>query len=164
MNLLQKFEYWGDRHHPKWLDIIRIVLGIFLCYKGVDFLRNTSGLISIMSTNIKFSSFVLVLLGHYVTFAHILGGFFLAIGLFTRAACIIQIPILIGAIILVNINTTKGAFSPYSELFLSIIVLLLLIYFLIIGNGPLAVKIPPEEHLKEHEAYIHRIKEDRHEL
>lgn len=159
MNLIEKFEYWGDRHHPKWLDIIRIALGIFLCYKGVDYLRNTSELISLMQNTSPFSEFMIILVGHYVTFAHIIGGFFLAIGMFTRAACIIQIPILIGAIIFVNIGATRNAFSPYSELFLSIIVLLLLIYFLIIGNGPLSVKVPPEEHLKEHEDYIRKVKE-----
>jgi hypothetical protein len=36
-------------------------------------------------------------------------------------------------------------FSPYSVIVLSILVLLLLIYFLIIGNGPLSVKMPEEE-------------------
>ena len=159
MNLLEKFEYWGDRHHPKWLDIIRIVLGIFLCYKGVDFLRNTSDLISLMTLRSPFSSFVIILVAHYVAFAHVIGGLFLTIGMFTRAACLIQIPILMGAIIFVNINATRNAFSPYSELFLSILILLLLIYFLIIGNGPLSVKIPPEEHLKEHEDYIKKVKE-----
>lgn len=159
MNLLEKFEYWGDRHHPKWLDIIRIALGIFLCYKGVDFLRNTSDLISLMTLRSPFGSFVIILVAHYVAFAHIIGGFFLTIGMFTRAACLIQIPILLGAIIFVNINATRNAFSPYSELFLSILILLLLIYFLIIGNGPLSVKMPPEEHLKEHEDYINKVKE-----
>jgi hypothetical protein len=38
--------------------------------------------------------------------------------------------------------------------------LLLLIYFLIIGNGPMAIKIPTEEHLKEHENYIRQVKEN----
>ena len=164
MNLIEKFEYWGDRHHPKWLDLIRIALGIFLCYKGVDFLRNTSSLISLMKNTSPFSEFMIILIGHYVTFAHILGGLFLTIGMFTRAACLIQIPVLMGAIVFVNINATRDAFSPYSELFLSIIILLLLIYFLIIGNGPLSVKMPPEEHQKEHEDYINRIKKDRHEI
>ena len=158
MNLIEKFENWGDRHHPKWLDIIRIALGVFLCYKGVDFLRNTSSLISLMTLRSPFSSFVIILLGHYVAFAHIIGGFFLAIGMFTRAACIIQIPILLGAIIFININATREAFNPYSELFLSIIVFLLLVYFMIIGNGPLSLKMPKEEKLKEHEDYINRVK------
>ena len=146
MNLLQKFEYWGDRHHPKWLDIIRIALGVFLLYKGVDFLRNTSELVTLMSLRSPFSSFLIILLGHYVTFAHILGGFFLTIGMFTRAACLIQIPILLGAIIFVNFS--QDVLKPYSGLFLSILILLLLIYFLIVGNGPLSVKFPEEEKKK----------------
>jgi putative oxidoreductase len=145
MNLLEKFENWGDQHHPKWLDIIRIALGIFLCYKGIDFLRNTSGLISLMSNRSPFGSLVVILLAHYVSFAHILGGFFMTIGMFTRAACLIQIPIMIGAIIFVNISATQDALRPYSELFLSVIILLLLIYFLIVGNGPWSIKFPAEE-------------------
>ena len=149
MNLLEKLEYWGDRHHPKWLDIIRIALGIFLCYKGIDFLRNTSTLISAMEIRSPFSSFVIILLGHYVSFAHIIGGFFMTIGMFTRAACLIQIPILLGAIIFINFPT--DVLQPYNELFLSILVLLLLIYFLIVGNGPLSVKMPPEEEKQHHD-------------
>lgn len=158
MNLLKKFESWGNRHHPKWLDIIRIALGLFLCYKGVDFLRNTSELIAVMELTSPFSEFMIILVAHYVTFAHLIGGLFLAIGMFTRAACLIQIPILLGAIIFVNIGATQPAFSPYSELFLSVIVLLLLFYFLIIGNGPLSVKMPPEEHAKAHQDYIDKVK------
>ena len=150
MNLREKFEDWGDRHHPKWLDIIRTALGIFLCYKGIDFLRNNGSLISLMKNTSPFSEFAIILLGHL--------GLFLTIGMFTRAACLIQIPVMIGAVVFVNINGTRYTFSPYSELFLSIIILLLLIYFLIIGNGPLSVKIPPEEHLKEHEDYINKVK------
>ncbi|UEG48774.1 DoxX family protein [Ferruginibacter lapsinanis] len=143
MNLLQKFEYWGDRHHPKWLDVIRIALGIFLCYKGIDYLRNTSELIGLMTNRSPFGSFLIILLAHYVTFAHILGGFLLIIGFLTRLACLIQIPILLGAIILVNI--TQDVTRPYSDLFLSIIILLLLIYFLIVGNGPWGIKLPDEK-------------------
>ncbi|MFZ1784800.1 MAG: DoxX family protein [Ferruginibacter sp.] len=158
MNTIEKFKTWGDKHHPKWLDIIRIVLGIFLCYKGIDFLRNTSNIISMMQNTSFFSEFMIILIGHYVAFAHILGGFFLTLGLFTRAACIIQLPILLGAIVFININATHDAFSPYSELFLSILIFLLLFYFLIIGNGPLSVKVPPEEHLKEHRNYEHKVK------
>lgn len=143
MNILQRIEHWGDSHHPKWLDIIRIVLGIFLCYKGIDFLRNMGTLMGMMPINVEFDSLMFIVLGHYVVFAHIVGGILLIIGLFTRFACLIQIPVLLAAVILVN---TKGdMMRPYSELFLSIIVLLLLIYFLIVGNGPWSYKLAEEE-------------------
>jgi uncharacterized membrane protein YphA (DoxX/SURF4 family) len=79
----------------------------------------------------------------YAAFAHTIGGILLVLGLFTRLACLIQIPVLIGAIIFVTSN--HDMLRPYSELFLSILILLLLIYFLIVGNGPLSFKIPEEE-------------------
>src|SRR6185503_17695023 len=133
MNILQRLEIWGDTHHPKWVDIIRILLGIFLCYTGIDFLRNMGKLMGVMPINVEFGSLMYILLGHFVVFAHIVGGILMTIGLFTRFACLIQIPILLAAVILVPL---KGEMTrPYSE-FLSIIVLLLLVYFLIVGNGP----------------------------
>lgn len=134
MNLIQRLGYWGDRHHPKWMDLVRIALGVFLCYKGVEFLQNMSMMMNLMEAQVPFGSFMLIILGHYIVFAHIVGGFLLALGILTRFACLIQIPILIGALIF--INTSGSLMQPYSELFLSILVLLLLIYFLIIGNGP----------------------------
>lgn len=143
MNLLHRLERWGDAHHPKWLDIIRIVLGVFLCYKGVLFLQNMDELTGLMANKFPFSTFALILLGHFIAFAHIAGGFLIAIGLFTRFAAAIQIPILLGAIIFVNI--AGFALKSHSELFLSIIVLLLLVYFLIVGNGPWSAKFTEEE-------------------
>jgi putative oxidoreductase len=144
MDILHRFEYWGDHHHPKWVDIIRIALGIFLCYKGIDFLRNTSLLISLMSQGRdNFGSFLTVFLAHVIPFVHIVGGIMLVLGLFTRFACLIQIPVLIGAIIF--IKTASNVFLPYSELLVTITVLLLLFYFLIAGNGPLAFKIAEEK-------------------
>jgi putative oxidoreductase len=143
MNLLQRFEYWGDRHHPKWMDIVRIALGIFLCYKAIDFLNNMSDLVNLMSHKTSFGSFTYILAGHYAVFAHLLGGILLIFGVLTRFACLIQIPVLLGAIFFVGSN--GDMLRPYSELFLSILVLLLLIYFLIAGNGPWSVKMKEEK-------------------
>lgn len=134
MNLAQRLELWGDRHHPKWLDIVRIVLGIFLCVKGVQFLQNMSTLMGMMTNSLSFDAFVIVMLSHYVVCAHLLGGVLLTLGLLTRFACLIQIPILVGAIFFVN--SSGGYFKPFSELLLSVVVLLLLGLFLVVGNGP----------------------------
>ena len=137
MNILQRLEYWGDRHHPRWMDIVRIALGLFLVYKGVDFLNNMSELISLMTSNKYPTSFWFILAGHYTVFAHIVGGICLALGVFTRLACIIQIPVLLGVVFFVSTN--EEMLRPYSELFLTILVLLLLIYFLVAGNGPWSI-------------------------
>jgi putative oxidoreductase len=135
MNVLQRLEFWGDRHHPKWADIFRFVLGIFLCYKGIDFLENMSGMIGRMGSFLPNSYFALSLLGHYIVFAHLVGGLMLAVGLLTRAACIMQLPILIGAIFFVN----QAMFRPFQEMAVTLICLAGLIYFLIAGNGPWSV-------------------------
>jgi uncharacterized membrane protein YphA (DoxX/SURF4 family) len=139
MNLLQRIEYWGDRHHPRWADIPRFALGIFLCYKGVEFLQNMSDMIGRIASSgvIPSGDFLLMLIGHYIVFAHIVGGLLLALGVLTRLACLIQIPILIGAIFL--INTPAMHYTSFSEVLLAILVLIGLIYFLVAGNGPWSV-------------------------
>ncbi|MEO6489311.1 MAG: DoxX family protein [Ferruginibacter sp.] len=143
MKLLHKLEHWGDSHHPKWLDIIRVAFGLFLCYKGFDFLQNMGSLIGKMNHKMPFGAFAFILLGHYVVFAHILGGLMIAAGFFTRFACLIQLPILLGAVFFINIG--GEIMRPYAELFTSILVLILLIYFLIIGNGRWALRLNEEE-------------------
>lgn len=137
MNYLQRMELWGDNHHPKWLDYIRIILGIFLCYKAIAFLVNTSYLISLMNkANMGISSFIIIFFGQFIVIVTLLSGIFLIFGIHTRLICIIQIPILIGAIILLNRSGSGAANTP--ELLLTILTLILLVCFFIIGNGPLS--------------------------
>ncbi len=59
MNLVQRVEHWGDTHHPQWLDIVRILLGVFLCYKGVDFLMNMGSMLSLITSKNVFWIFYL---------------------------------------------------------------------------------------------------------
>lgn len=127
MNYIERLEHWGDAHHPKWLDFVRIALGFFLLLKGVEFADNMNKLMAMISS-LPFGNLMMVILAHYVLFAHILGGVLLATGLLTRLACIIQIPVLIVAIF-------TNVFYQFSELTLSLLVLLLLVYFFIIGSG-----------------------------
>jgi uncharacterized membrane protein YphA (DoxX/SURF4 family) len=112
-----------------------VALGIFLCYKAISFLSNMSGLIGLLgSTNMATGSFALVLIGQMVVVFHLLGGFFIMIGLHTRLACLSQMPILIGAIVLLRFSGRENVAA--GELVLSIVVLALLVVFLIMGNGP----------------------------
>src|SRR5258708_23070842 len=137
MNLVQRLEHWGDTHHPKWLAFLRIALGIFLCYKGVELLMNMSTMLNLITNRMSFGSFTSMLMSNYIAFAHILGGILLILGVLTRFACLIQIPIVLGAIIF--INWSPEMYRPFSEQFLAIIVFLLLICFLIVGNGSLSL-------------------------
>lgn len=131
MNLVQRVEHWGDTHHPQWLDAVRILLGGFLCYKGVDFLMNMGTMLDLISNRMSFGSFTSMLMSNYIAFAQILGGILLILGALTRFACLIQIPILLGAIFFVN----SDLYRPLSAVILPIVVLILLLCFLVIGNG-----------------------------
>jgi len=139
MNLVQKIEHWGDVHHAKWLDIIRIVLGLLILSKGFAFVSDTEAQKDwiIQNSTFGFSGLMAMALVHTVALTHLVGGVLITMGLVTRFAVVIQIPILLGAIFFVNL--TQG-FSPLnSELWLSLIVLMLLILFWIVGSGPYSV-------------------------
>jgi len=137
MNVIQNIERWGDTHHPKWVDLIRALLGIFLFSKGIDFINNMERLTDLMAKSQFLASISLGILAHYIVLTHLVAGAMIATGLLTRLACITQIPILIGAVFLMQ--SSAGILAPYSMIWLSVIVLLLLIYFLISGSGPLSV-------------------------
>ncbi len=133
MSVVTDIERWGNNHRPGFLDIFRIALGVFLTYKGIMFIMSMDELEDTTAgINTWFAG---AFLAHYVIFAHILGGPLLAFGLFTRIMAALQIPILIGAVFLVN--APRGLFSVgnHMELEISIIVLIGLVVFIIFGAG-----------------------------
>ncbi len=132
-NLIQ-LEKWGDSHHPAWLDVLRILLGVFLFIKGASFIADTTASSALMQGS--YFNLWSVTIVHYVAFAHIFGGILIAIGCLTRIAIIFQIPILIGAVFFANIR--NGFASINSEFWLSVFTLFLLILFLIMGSGKIS--------------------------
>lgn len=142
MNVLHRIEHWGDTHHPAWTDALRIMLGIILVLKGISFISDTAYLHNLVG-GIHFGLFP-VMAVHYVAFAHLMGGFLIALGCLTRLMCILQLPILVAAVFFVNI---RQGFSPLnSELWLSLIVLVLLLIFVVIGSGRFSM----DEYVKQH--------------
>ncbi|MDR6786367.1 putative oxidoreductase [Pedobacter africanus] len=139
MTVIQKIERWGDVHHAKWLDVIRIVLGILIFSKGIAIVSNTNSLQDMLLQNntFGFSGMMWSLAIHIIGFVHLVGGLLIAIGLLTRFAAVIQIPILLCAVFFVNL--AQGFSALNSELWLSIIVLLLLVLFWVVGSGPFSV-------------------------
>jgi uncharacterized membrane protein YphA (DoxX/SURF4 family) len=127
MNYVQRIEHWGETHHPGWLDLVRIALGLFLVAKGVEFADNMNKLLNLMS-GLPFGNFMMIMLSHYVLFAYLLGGVLLATGLLTRFACMINLPVLITAI-------AMNVFQEFSELSVAVLMLVLIVYFMIIGSG-----------------------------
>lgn len=131
MNAITKIEHWGDHHRVHWLVVLRAALGVFIVYKGAFFAMNLEQLQD-MSTNLIYMS---VLAAHYVLFAHLLGGPLIILGYYTRTACLIQVPVLIGAIFFINAPKGFMMVGNQSELEVSIITLVLLLVFSVMGAG-----------------------------
>ena len=133
--MLHQIEKWSDTHHPRWLVLPRVALGVFLIIKGISFIRNTVYLESLLSaTTVGERAPWLALV---ITWLHLLCGLLIIIGLFTRLATLLMIPILLGAVIF--INAPKGIFAAESEFGFSLAILLMLIFFFIEGDGPLSL-------------------------
>jgi uncharacterized membrane protein YphA (DoxX/SURF4 family) len=122
--------------------IARIILGIILIAKGIFFISHAQQLKDLILTS-RFSGWVGFLTA-YVTFAHLFGGVFIIIGLFTRMAALIQVPVLLGALFFIlpvhEINDMG------SDIILSLIVLGLLVYVLRKGSGTISM----DDYLKHH--------------
>ena len=122
---------------PKWFTILRITLGFILFWKGISFIHDSARLEEmIYSTGIGLFDNNVQTVALIITYIHLLGGLFILVGLRTKLACAIQIPIVIGAIAFVNAKA--GMSISNFELILSIIVLVLLVLFLIKGSGILS--------------------------
>jgi uncharacterized membrane protein YphA (DoxX/SURF4 family) len=137
MNVVHKIEHWGDTHHPKFLDLVRVVLGVFLLLKGVAFMENTAYLRDLIDSQdvINLSPGVLMILIYYVVFAHMIGGILITLGIFTRLASIVQIPVVLGAVFLTGIFR-----EPINALeWPSVTALIFLSMFTILGSGPISL-------------------------
>jgi putative oxidoreductase len=135
MGFIQQVKNWTDAHNPKWLALIRVALGGALLLSGVNFLNDLPGLDRLIEEN-GLSAYG-DLIRNSVPWIHVAGGFLIIIGLFTRFAAFIQVPILVGAVLF--INSKKGFFGVQTDLVYSIILLVLLFVFVIEGSGPLSL-------------------------
>ncbi|GAC1301629.1 MAG: hypothetical protein NVSMB24_04800 [Mucilaginibacter sp.] len=147
MKVIYHLENWGNRHHPIAIDVLRILLGLFLLIKGYIFLQNIGYLKWILSTHelTNLSSGTITFIMSYVIFIHIAGGALIMLGILTRLASLLQLPIIIAAIFM--INDFKSVLN--TDLWLSVLSGILLLVFLLIGSGPLSLDhyfiIPKEE-------------------
>jgi putative oxidoreductase len=121
--------------NPVWMDALRIVLGLFLFVKGFSFLNNTSDVFNLLSEQHSLGALRKAPLLFSVF--HIVGGLMIAVGALTRLALLCQIPILLGAALVVN--PQQGTDMQNRELWVSMLVLSLLLFFMVKGPGRYSV-------------------------
>lgn len=140
MAILHQLDKWSTTH-PKLLLLLRAALGVALVSKGISFMSDIMSLKALLAQS--GFGFLPDWIAVVITWIHLLCGFLITIGLFTRLSALIQIPILIGAVI---INLSGGIFMPGSELVFSILILVLLVFFLFEGGGELSL----DDFIKKH--------------
>lgn len=121
-------------------ELLRIYLGVALFLKGIYFIGHMSDLFLHISHRFQYIDFIFA---HYVVLAHVVGGLFIALGLFTRYAALANIPVLFSAIVFVKIRL--GFFSSGAEFELAVMVFMLLLYYVVQGSG----KISLDSYIKE---------------
>ncbi|MBF9254859.1 DoxX family protein [Pontibacter sp. 172403-2] len=117
--------------NPVWMDGLRIALGLFLFIKGILFLEHTTDVFYMFSQHQDIISIRKASM--FTSAVHIIGGLMIAFGFLTRLALLCQIPVLLGAVLVVN--PQRGVDMGNAELWLSVIVLGLLVFFMIVGPG-----------------------------
>ncbi|SNZ00499.1 DoxX family protein [Flagellimonas pacifica] len=128
MGTVKSLNKWANAHTYYPLDLVRIALGVFLFYKGVEFMSNHEQMTIMVRPFQEMPGGMLLL--HYIAPAHFVGGLLIVFGLLTRWAAAAQLPILMGAVLtnfLGEMNTTN--------LLLATITLLACIFFFVYGSG-----------------------------
>lgn len=138
MKCVDEYLDWIEDRRDYFFELIRIYLGIALLIRGLYFFLPAGrevlvGFLDTMGGGWLSS----VLWGHYIIMAHLVGGFFLAIGLLTRLSALLQIPVLVGAVFFVHIQ--EGLFTLGQSLELAALVLFLLVMVFIRGPGVLSL-------------------------
>jgi putative oxidoreductase len=133
MNLLEKLQLRVSEH-PKFADLIRIVLGLILIWKGVAFILNLNVLhLYLQETGLNDSlaiSVAINLLAWLIIVLNLLGGISIALNIQTRFFCWLTLPILFGAVFLINMH--RGSFEIHTEFWLSLLSLLAIVFTLLI--------------------------------
>ncbi len=140
-------------HKEELVDIIRMYLGIVFIIKGFQFFLDINYLNQLIeSIGWQMGIYTILGLSHIIVFAHIIGGFFLVIGLLTKFVSAIQLPIVLSAIIFIHLK--EGILS--SSLHFAIFVFILSFVFALHGSSKLSVDYYLENY-KEHDIkFLHK--------
>lgn len=131
MSRWERLVAWVEKNRDLGLEIIRIYLGVGLFMKGVYFAGHTGAVVSLLdASQIDVAG---VALAHLVAGVHLVCGALVAVGLLTRVAAWAQVPILLGAVLLVHLR--EGLFGSSQNLEFALLVLLLLVLFGVTGGG-----------------------------
>lgn len=134
MNIFTKIAQWADNHNPKWLALVRLLLGAAILLRGVIFLDNSIELGKLVNAT-GFSNAELIT--GLLPWIHIASGFLLIIGLFCRFVAMVQIATIVASMIF--LYTPSPMFTTQMNVVYCLINILLLSVFVVEGSGTLSL-------------------------
>jgi uncharacterized membrane protein YphA (DoxX/SURF4 family) len=131
MKLFNKIVEWFNTNHDLAYSFIRIILGIALFVRGLILLSDPAAISELAGENKLYWWY------SYITIIHLIAGLLLTLGLITRIAALLQIPILVGAVFFIHMR--QGLVTEGQSLELSALVLVLLIIYFLFGSSSLSL-------------------------
>lgn len=128
MKAIVRMNKWANAHTTIYLDALRILLGVFLFWKGMQFAGQTDALVHLIQPKDPVPA--TMIFAHYIAMSHLAGGVLVAFGLLTRLALVIQLPVLVGAVI-VNFSGTMHT----ENLTQASLALAVSLFFVVVGSG-----------------------------
>jgi uncharacterized membrane protein YphA (DoxX/SURF4 family) len=144
MTITQKISELEDRY-PVYFLVLRVALGMILAIRGIYFLTAIQPLYSVIKASRLGELNMDMSLALIVCWVHTLGGTFIILGLLTKISVWAQIPIVLGAVIFINLNSNLP--HTFQDLLLSLLVLMLLLVFAITGGGKISMDNYSKKHL-----------------
>ena len=111
----------------KPMDLLRIYMGVALVFKGVFFIMNMDKMLKLGNDIPMFDNF----LAWVVVGVHVICGFSLALGFWTRMSAFLNFMIISGAVLFVHAK--DGLFAPSQQLEFTMLVIFVL--GLLVWNG-----------------------------
>ena len=124
---------WIEAHRDIAFDLVRFYLGVGLFVRGWLLVADSSRFVELVTEDAGVHAFLTSGLAQYIALAHLGGGLLLALGLLTRIAALVQIPILAGAVFLVHLD--DGLLAAGQSLEFSALTLFLLVMIVLHGSG-----------------------------
>ena len=137
MNKLERCGSWLRAHEDIFIDLVRIYLGCGLFVKAFHLMGNRDYLMQAIGDTggVWFGA---AAIAQYVITAHLVGGAMLALGLVTRLAALMQLPVLLGAVFAVYLPRMANM-EPRQNLEYAALVCFLLLLFSVFGAGRFSV-------------------------
>jgi uncharacterized membrane protein YphA (DoxX/SURF4 family) len=126
--------HWIKTHGDLVLDLIRIYLGLGLLIKGVFLMFHQEDLLHMMDT-VGSMWFAPAIVAHYVILAHLVGGVCLSLGLLTRTAALVQVPVVFGALFYLHLPQMLKSLEARQSTEFAALVLFLLVLISVYGAG-----------------------------